>query len=96
MISVEARPPGVSLLSTINQEGPFYKHASAATLEDGQTSAYKLVHALRSSEARGTSTNDEDVDIAATLSVHSRAIVVAKDIGDGHFLAIGLADLTLV
>jgi hypothetical protein len=61
---VEARPPGVSLLSTINQEGPSCDKNQYAVwrLQSSDCASYNLVETLRGTQASRAGANDEDVN----------------------------------
>ena len=61
--SVEARPPGTSLLSTIIHEGPFCRSQSTFLCHlPNLQETYDLIQTLRSTQTSWACTNDENVD----------------------------------
>jgi hypothetical protein len=63
VMSVDARPPATSLLSTINHDGP----SCCRQYRDGMSRTcppYNLLQTLRSPKTSGTSANDEDINIS--------------------------------
>ena len=66
VISVDARPPGVSLLSTINHDGLFCDDRQMGKFFVSMLpqATYDLVQALRSTKTGWASANDEDVNVA--------------------------------
>jgi hypothetical protein len=67
--SVEARPPGVSLLSTINHDGPSYRVVRFSFAGMQLWVLYDLVEALRGTETRRAGADDKNVDVAVSGSV---------------------------
>ena len=75
VVSVEARPPGVSLESTISHEGPSWGRVSTAVSGGMQQATYDLVKALCGSKTSRASTNDEDVDVAGCGQLNEGGMV---------------------
>lgn len=70
VVSVEARPPGIGLESTIIHEGPSWCLLAIAPPWACRSSTYNLVEALCCSQTGRTSTDDENVDVAVRMSAH--------------------------
>ena len=62
VISVDARPPGVSLESTIIQDGPSCGLGECCGDVAAEFMPYYLVQALCCTQSSGASTNDQDIN----------------------------------
>lgn len=64
--SVEARPPGTSLESTINHDGPSCS-CQLLVAEEKEVASHNLIETLRSTQTSWASSDDENVDLAVGL-----------------------------
>ena len=65
--SVEARPPGISLESTISHEGPSLDcSASLMEKDQKQKATNDLIEALCCSQTCGTGADNQDINVAVS------------------------------